>query len=50
MKLIESSLPVCGKLNDAGTMTSGSAALLARRQPVPLEQRLARLDQDRQAR
>ncbi len=23
-KLIESSLPVCGKLNDAGTMTSGS--------------------------
>ena len=27
MKLIDSSLPVWGKLNDAGTMTSGSVAL-----------------------
>ena len=27
MKLIDSSLPLCGKLNDAGTMTSGSASV-----------------------
>ena len=48
MKLIDSSLPVWGKLNDAGTMTSGSVALPARGRRVAREQRLARLGQRRQ--
>ena len=48
MKLSDSSLPVCGKLNDAGTITSGSAVVCSSVSPCRCEQVLARLDQDRQ--
>ena len=42
MKLIDSSFPVWGKLNDAGTMTSGRLPLPDAR---PLDERAARLDE-----
>ncbi len=44
---MDRSLPVCGKLKDAGTMTSGSADFLARGAGA-LDQRPARLDEHRQ--
>ena len=40
-KLIERSLPVCGKLNDAGTMTSGSCCCISSRPERATSVRLA---------
>ena len=48
MKLIDNSLPAWGKLKDVGTITSGSDFVGLVDEPVPLEQFLACLDENRQ--
>ena len=48
MKLIDNSLPVWGKLKDVGTITSGSASRRVIDKPMPLEQILACLNENRQ--